>query len=236
MLNFLKGKTSRNKHIELISVHIPKTAGTSFRNTLKAVYGEEAVVRLDVDVIGGKEILRVNQAAYTDKTLPKQARVIHGHFCPGELSDRFTLPQEHQIITWLRDPVDRVASNYYYLAKRLAEELDEVGKNLNILSKMQRTLLEYAEDELNRNRISKFLHGTPLEQLAFVGIQEYYTEDLQVLAKLLKWTDFTEFKHNVTASKYEVSPEERAEIAALNDLDVKLYDAALKLRQNRIER
>ncbi|MEL7427849.1 MAG: hypothetical protein AAFN81_32980, partial [Bacteroidota bacterium] len=165
----------------------------------------------------------------------KQARVIHGHFCPSELHDRFTIPQDIPIITWLRDPVDRVASNYYYLAKRLAEELDEVGKNLNILSKMQRTLVEYARDELNRNRISKFLHGISLEQMAFVGIQEHYTEDLLALAKLLKWTNFTEFKHNVTSAKYEVSPEERTEIAALNDLDVKLYKAAIKLRQNRME-
>ena len=234
MLNFLRKKTKDNSHIELISVHIPKTAGTSFRNTLKSVYGEEAVIRLDIDMIGGRDRLRVNLEDYDDRILPKFARIVHGHFCPADLYDRFTMSRDTPIITWLRNPVDRVISNYYYLAKRLAEELDEKGKGLNILSKMQRTLMEYARDDWNKNRISKFLQGVTLDQLAFVGIQEHYTEDLRALAELLNWKEFPEFRHNTTPNKYEVSPEERAEIAALNELDVALYKEATKLRNKRL--
>ncbi len=35
-------------HLELISLHIPKTAGTSFRSNLVNVYGKKAVARFDI--------------------------------------------------------------------------------------------------------------------------------------------------------------------------------------------
>lgn len=40
------GKISNQ--LELVSLHIPKTAGTSFRNILKDVYGASHVARLDI--------------------------------------------------------------------------------------------------------------------------------------------------------------------------------------------
>ena len=39
----------------------------------------------------------------------------------------------------------------------------EEKKGLNILSKMRRSLLEYAQDERNCNRMSKFLKGIEFE-------------------------------------------------------------------------
>lgn len=232
MLEFLRrnmGGRKMNKNIQLVSIHIPKTAGTSFRNTLKSIYGEEAVVRVDIEKTG--EHIRVNQEDYAENRLPPHTRVVHGHFRPTHLYAYFPIPEEVPIITWLRDPVERVISNYYYLARRLAEELDEERKGLNILSKMQRTLIEYARDENNQNRMKKFLRGVTLEELTFVGIQEYYSEDLAVLAELFGWASVPEFKDNVTTRKYDVSSADRAEIAALNADDVALYQRALERRK-----
>ncbi len=218
-------------HLQLISLHIPKTAGTSFRNTLKAVYGEEQVIRLDIDLIHHQ--LRIEQQPFDQPKLPRKVKVVHGHFSPALLRQKLALSPKTPMITWLRHPVDRVISNYFYLAKRLKEELNEEGKGLNILSKMQKTLLEYAYAELNRNRMSKFLTGITLEECLFVGISEHYESDLEYLSRLLKWKSYSTFHHNATGGSLVVSEVERAAIRAWNAEDVNLYEHALRLRERR---
>ncbi len=37
-----------NHNVELISIHIPKTGGTSLRNTFKDVFGEDGAKRFDI--------------------------------------------------------------------------------------------------------------------------------------------------------------------------------------------
>ncbi|MEM1319710.1 MAG: sulfotransferase family 2 domain-containing protein [Bacteroidota bacterium] len=234
MFQFFSSKNDQRirNRIELVSVHIPKTAGTSFRNTLKAVYGEDLVVRLDIDL--QQEQLRINEQPFTAAKLDKKIKVVHGHFSPQLLHQRFKIAPKTPVITWLRDPVERVISNYFYLEKRLKEELQEEAKGLNILSKMQRSLIEYAQGEINRNRMSKFLAGIELEALFFVGIQEHYSTDLKALADLLQWPQVIEHQHNITGrSNKNVSPEEQEAIAQLNQKDVLLYQKALQLRAQR---
>ncbi|WP_367389476.1 sulfotransferase family 2 domain-containing protein [Lewinella sp. LCG006] len=233
MFDFLK-KQKSDTALELISIHIPKTAGTSFRNTLKQVYGEEKVVRLDINR-SSKEV-RINELLFTKPELPSKIKVIHGHFSIANLKQCFFIDECTPMITWLRDPVDRVISNYFYLCKRLAEELEEEKKGLNILSKLQRSLIEYARDEISRNRISKFLSGAQLTDFIFVGIQEHYDADLADLANLLDWPTAKAFLHNVTGSSYEVDKGTRDEIARLNTLDMDLYHTALEMRENRLSK
>lgn len=236
MLNFLKNLRrggSRTAHkLELVSVHIPKSAGTSFRHILKKVYGEEEVIRLDIPLLNPR--VRINEELYTEGTLPRGVRVIHGHFSPAEVMRKFPETTDLPFITWLRDPVERVISNYFYLEKRLREVLNEEGRGLNMLSKMQRSLIEYARADITRNRQTKFLEGIDLEDFEFVAIQEHYAEDLRDLARHLGWGEVEEIKVNVTGkSKRDVPAEIREEIARLNAEDVALYQRALHLRQRR---
>ncbi len=219
--------------IELISIHIPKTAGTSFRNTLKSVYGENHVKRLDINLIS--QSLKLEEKAFSDQALSRQVKVIHGHFSYADLTQKLALKPKTPVITWFRDPVERVISNYFYLSKRLEEELEEERKGLNILSKMKKSLLEYAYLEVNRNRISKFMQGLALGDCAFIGICEFYEEDLASLAYLMKWKSYSNFYHNVTGNKPIVSEVEREAIRSWNQADVQLYEEAIRLRKLRIE-
>lgn len=219
-------------NIQLISLHIPKTAGTSFRNTLKMVYGEEHVSRLDIDL--KQQILKVDQVIFSEKRLPRKTKVIHGHFSYPLLNSTLEIHPKIPMITWLRDPVERVISNYFYLEKRLKEELEEEKKGLNILSKMQKSLLEYAYSELNRNRICTFLAGMNLADLQFVGITEYYESELASLAQLLKWKAYSSFQHNITGQRPEVSEMEREVIRSWNQADIAIYEEALALRKKRL--
>lgn len=217
--------------LELISLHIPKTAGTSFRNTLVQVYGATSVIRLDIGLV--HQETRIEEQVYTEPHLPSGVRVVHGHFHYPTLQARFPIAPEVPVITWLRDPVERVVSNYFYLARRLREELQEEARGLNILSKMQRSLLEYAQQDQAQNRMSKFLAGRPLESFHFVGLVAHYEEDLQALARRLAWPTVPVFHYNETgAEKKPVDPHILEMIREWNQEDIRLYERARTLRES----
>lgn len=229
----LKFNNKISNKIELISIHIPKTAGTSFRNILKDTYGEDSVVRFDL-VHKGKAIF-VENKELSSKKLPSHIKIIHGHFYYSDLVEKLKIKKDIPVIVWLRNPVERVISNYNYFSKRLSEELDEKGKGLDILARMQKSLSEFARLEVNRNLISKFLDGILLEEMKFVGIQEYFDDDLEYFADLFGIDNIQALEQNITGKKYQVSNDTYQEIAALNELDMKLYKQALGLRQKRLE-
>jgi len=228
---FHKKPRIRAPQLKLVSLHIPKTAGTSFRNILKEVYGDDHVVRFDIN-----QRIFINNEAFNGRKIDDVINVIHGHFQYSELIKTVRLPEGVPVITWLRHPVERVISNYFYLEKILREELDEEKKGLNILAKMQKTLREYASTEANRNRMSKFLDGADLSALFFTGIVEYYEEDLAALASMLGWKEYTILKHNITGNRPDVDKETIEFIRSLNGKDCELYQRALELRAERINK
>ncbi|GGG26250.1 hypothetical protein GCM10011344_28710 [Dokdonia pacifica] len=228
----LVGTHQRNadwSKVKLISIHIPKTAGTSFIHSLKKQYGHQKVARIDIN----DNRARINKIPVSKAYLYKNTTVIHGHFTIGLLHNHLNLFPSIPIITWLRDPVERVISNYYYLYKRLDEELNEEKKGLNILSKMRRSLLEYAQDERNCNRMSKFLNGIDLEDFFFIGIVENYDEDIQELSRKLNWSTLEIVTHNKTGTvnKPVVDEQTKALIRSYNKKDQALYEQALALRK-----
>lgn len=218
-------------HLELISLHIPKTAGTSFRANLLHVYGKKGVARFDI--LKGK--IWLDEKEFTGDVLPAHIRVIHGHFVYAELASRLNITPQMKKITWLREPVERVVSNYFYLADMMKYYMQEEKHHINVLSKMQRTLEEYAADPLNRNRMSSFLTGISLNEFDFVGQIEHFSMHLQQLSNQLGWKQHTQVVHNnatsVSMERKDLSEELRERIAAWNSEDVQLYEAAGLLRK-----
>jgi Sulfotransferase family len=220
-------------NIELISLHIPKTAGTSFRNILKDVYGKNRVVRFDVNHQGS---ITLEEKPFNKARLSNKIEIIHGHFYFQDIQKIIDI-RDIPLITWLRNPVDRVISNYFYLESVLIDVLNEEKRAINIRNKMQKTLIEYARAEINRNRISKFLKGSAPDDFAFIGLQEYFNEDLLRLSRLLKWKgSFEGYKHNITSRKKEiVEPEIRQEIEDLNRDDMAWCKQVLQNRHQKPE-
>lgn len=246
MFNFLTRSSNNSKinaeHIELVSLHIPKSAGTSFRNTLKKVYGQTAVLRVDVTLEKGEgekkalPFVKVNEKHYQKKALPKSAKVIHGHFSPASLNKGLSLPPDVPYITWFRHPVERVISNYYYLVERLEAIVKEEQRGVDILQKLVCDLEQYAQRPLNRNRIKKFMRGKPLKEFTFVGIQEHYEEDLAAMSQHFGWPKPPVLHHNRTGKKREIDDTLRQKIAEWNEQDMRLYEKALALRTARLEK
>lgn len=90
----------------LFSLHVPKTAGTSFRNDLEGWFGPD---RLAFHY-------RDDQGEPPPRALPGPGWCVHGHFNRlREIGVRQYYPAADQFIVVLRDPFDRFVSTWRYL-------------------------------------------------------------------------------------------------------------------------
>ena len=192
-MNFLKRMSLQGKITpELISVHIPKTAGTSFAEILKEVYGHTNIGSLHIQSVGKSNDLIIT---YQDKPVKEtelnlNTMVLHGHFPYRRIPQIIKPSADTPIITWLRHPVERVISAYHYADNIYRKELSETNPRLNILNTLKRNLMEYAFIKGSRNVCTQFLEGAKLEDLYFVGIVEHFEEDLAYLSQLMGWKNY----------------------------------------------
>lgn len=227
---------SRLPNVELLSIHIPKTGGTSFEASLQKIYGREHIVRMDLKT---GDVLVVNDQTWASGTfIDPKYKVIHGHLLTGylpNLRQEFGIREQVPMVTWLREPANRVISNYYYLEQRLRAALKGQALELMLL-RMQKSLKEFALLPLNQNRMHRFLKGTKLEDFAFVGIMEHYADDLVRLGEIMGWQGVEEHHHNETS--YDLSridPDVLSTIREMNKYDYDLYNRALELREKRMK-
>lgn len=90
----------------LFSLHVPKTAGTSFRNDLEAWFGREHLAFH----------YRGDQGEAPPHAELKPGLCVHGHFNRLRgIGVREYYPEADQFIVLLRDPYDRFVSTWRYL-------------------------------------------------------------------------------------------------------------------------
>lgn len=216
--------------VELISIHIPKTAGRSFLAILQSVYGSDLVMHFDRKNYPDKS---VPDAEQFKKQLNEKIKIIHGHFRYKEIRDLKDF-KNAKLIMWVRNPVDRVISNYSFFKKRitLAPNDAELQKRKN------ESLLEYAFKDDTRNLMNQFIEGLKLDDFYFIGVMEYFDTELIKLAELLNWGSFEIPRINDNSSfKAQlpiVTDEEKILIENLNAKDIDLYSKVLELRNDRL--
>ena len=202
--------------VELISVHVPKAAGTAFRQVLLQVYGTQGVLTDQTNMFED------NMPA----TIHWQTKVIEGHFRAGKYDKLF--PNARRI-TWLREPIRRLISDYCF--RHISNPTKD---HLN-----RENLLTFAQN--NSNLMAYCVNGKPLDYFDFVGITEYFAEDLLALKNILGWPDYQVIYQNrnpypeYVAFQQEVLADKKlmAELATANSQDIELYEAALSLSKNR---
>jgi hypothetical protein len=223
--------------IELISVHIPKTAGTAFSALLNAVYST-ARLRLDYD----DHIFAPNARFQTEfsrwdqdnetflDSLSSEVVAVHGHFWLGKYARRF--PTARRIV-WLRNPVDQLISLYFYwravpdLANPICKQLLE-----NDLTPTQFAALP----ELHNMVTSKSLRGYEVKDFNFIGIQEFFAEDVTRLCQIMSWGALAVSTANKTSTeeyqRFEPEPALIKIISRFNAVDIQFYKQALARRNS----
>ncbi|MDB6113529.1 MAG: Sulfotransferase family [Lacunisphaera sp.] len=205
----------------LLSVHIPKTGGVSFRNALKEFYGPGFVLSYwEVTDAWGRVLPEA----------PPTATCVHGHFVAHDLADRFPTAS---LATWVRDPAERVASSYYH---RLRDP-DRQNRISRLVHERQLSLLEFAELPEVRNEMAWFMGRKQPADFAFIGVMEHYEEAMARFCLDFGFPAQPVRRDNCNAARvtatYPMSGEVRARLTALNDRDAEIYSECLELFWNR---
>ena len=217
--------------LELVSIHIPKTAGRTFYELLSQVYGPALDERQS-----RKDFLPDVLQRHLDDNIPGDIRVIHGHLTVVQIAkvrEKFN----PKVVTWIRNPVDRVISNYYFFMKRIRE--GKVAQKQ--MKKRDYSLIQYAGQPSRLNRMTEILKGMDLKEFFFIGIFEQFDRDMQELASRLAWPDIKSIprindssffkRNNDCKTQFEdINEDMRAEIARLNQKDMTLYENVKKMR------
>ncbi len=215
---------------KVISIHVPKTAGTTFKKVLRQIYHPEEIF-FDYPHRGD---LRHNML-----TNPKPGiKVIHGHFPSHKYDSKF--PECRKII-WLRDPIKRLISLYFFW-KTWQILVESDAENLAPVKESSLTFIEFAAKPEMQNIIkSKFVQEEKLIDFYFVGIQEFFSEDLHELKAMLNWPEYElETQNTNPYPEYKLLLKEVLsnqeivnKISVINQEDIELYREALSLRERR---
>jgi len=224
----------------LISLHLPKTAGNSFLKTLGSQFGENLMQDYsDMSVI--QQYLAGNVDAHEICKYQEiksdwfNYQCVHGHFMPVKYSafqDKYPM----MFITWLRDPVSRLISHYHFFKR--SYDPTTAGPLFQKIIKENWSLARFCFSEEYKNLYSKYLWNFSYESFDFVGLTEFYEDDLRYFSKRFLKTELDAYKLNCAVdnkvSCYEIDTGLRQEVEDYHSKDMALYMRALKDREQRM--
>jgi len=228
---------SQNAKI-IISVHIPKTGGTTFVEALRKCaeevlyldYGEEAGAPTAL-FRHGKPLSTPPEPIISDLDLLAGRSVIHGHFPAKKYRTRFP---NAVYATWLRDPVERVVSNYLYWQRSHIPG----DRRWEQVTTQKMSLEQYAQLNFSRDLQRAFIFPLSIEEFDFIGITEEYDRSLELFRRLFcPETQFDTTVHKFgnpdrQGKFYDLDPQLRKRILQLNERDACTYvDGVRRFRQ-----
>ena len=202
--------------LPLLSAHVPKTAGTSFRYALIDIYGADRAF-FDyghiTDGFGSRH----------PKVAP-DAAVVHGHVWPGRHPSA-------EIITWVRDPIQRLVSHYEHFRREptnpnpLAQQIHRYGM----------TFESFIEHPDMINSMTGMFGPIDYHTFSFIGISDDYEAEMLRAADYLRWHKIPVVARALKnpekrATSYPVRDHLRDRIFELNQRDYEMYEYALAQR------
>jgi hypothetical protein len=219
----------------IISLHLPKTAGTSFSKALEDHFGTQ-LLKDYADLPINTPVFERNRAALKagigigDRGLDG-ITCVHGHFLPLKyllLADKADL----RFITWMRDPVERLLSHYYFWKRTYDPQ--NAPRLHRLVHEENWSIERFCLGPELRNLYGQFLWGFPLERFDFIGITEFYGVDLAFFSQKYLGVHLEPYWENAGGSRahYRIDPGLRRQIEVYHAYDMSLYERALDVRLN----
>ncbi|MFH1845155.1 MAG: sulfotransferase [bacterium] len=228
----------------LVFLHIPKTAGSTLRRIVERQYDARQIFTLEGWRVSERDFMRLSPK------LHRQVRLLEGHqfFGLHEL-----LPTESRYITMLRDPVERIVSQYYHILRSPEHYLHEqvTGDNLSVADfataglapELDNGQLRYVAGlselpvgqctpdhlELARRHLERYF--------AVTGLVERFDESIVLMKRILGWQPPLYLPTNIDRRRNDREPltaEARAAIRDANRLDYEFYRFADQLLDRQI--
>jgi hypothetical protein len=223
----------------LISIHMPKTAGSSFRATLEGHYCDAFRPDYgDYPLAHSPDERRAAAHRHAEAMRATElagVACIHGHLLPAKYLPLAADPG-CQFVTWLREPVARLVSHYAYWQASYDRASDSTSSLHRRVVEEGWTLEQFCLAPQLRNVYSEFLWGFPHERLNFVGITEYFEEDLRYFSTHFLGLNATPRRLNerLASADDSVSPQlarlDLVKIRQFHAEDVALYEQELARR------
>jgi hypothetical protein len=209
----------------IVSVHIPKTAGTSFHYDLAQVFG----ARLLDDYGDWPETTTREAAAHKERrraemladveTIVERYDAIHGHFVARKYAGVFPVTS---LVTMVRDPYQHAVSTYEHAAR----ETDSPHPSFRVFKEARMTLLDFIEAFPNHQ--SLYFGGMSLEDFAMIGVSERYEQSIALFETIFGITlPRARVRQNVnpakSAAEYPITPEVRRAVERNRAEDIALY-------------
>ena len=229
-----------NKLRPLVFVHVPKTAGTTFHQVLKREY----VNRYFINAFNVDESLRKFKSLSEFER--QSIELVQGHSALYFV-EYLTNPV---LITFLRNPIDLVVSNFYYIKRapwngyhKYVNEMSSIMEFVEFTKEKKFDNLQTRHlskvDLKNSNEIDRSKHRIEvlyniavynLKQFDFVFTIDEFDKALLTLRKSLDWKKIPVYtKQNKTKKRVnikELDDQTKKVIADLNSYDLKLYKFA----------
>ncbi len=200
----------------LAFVHIPKTAGTSFRFGADAFFGEERVCRdygsqsVETSEIVKKYIFQEKDHwKFWTVFKAEGYQFLTGHFHATRYATIFGV---RSMVTFVRNPIQRIVSEYKHHVRNYGYE---------------GTFKSYYREKANINRQLRMMANIPWPAFGLVGITERYEESLALLnSKYSLQIPFLNenLGRSVMSEAYELEPDEEAELSRLNAGEIRFYE------------
>lgn len=201
----------------IIYLHIPKTAGTSFRVSAREHFGKKNILSDYGEDSPATSALIIDHF-YTNPDLATlhqegiKKKFMSGHFTLAKYRDIFP---DSPVMTFFRDPVKRVVSEYVHFKNHF----NYAG-----------TLCEFYRSSQFQNRQHHILSGAKPTDLDFYGLTERYEESLNLFNSRyqsslpLSTLNTGNYRGN---KKAVASAEQIEEIKHLNQADIAMYQCAV---------
>ena len=222
-----------------VMVHIPKTAGTSFRKSMREIFGESMI--LDY----ADKPLKVNrwkrnwrtwlQGRRSNELAINDNACVFGHYMPLKYSQLFR-SRECRLVTWMREPIERMVSNYNFIFEH--HRLRNLAPGQSHIVDANWSLEQFMFAPNYRNYSSQFLWGVPLKRFDFVGLVEHYEEDLAYFGEKYFGRALSPFREKQNSNRPDCpfldQPRLRGMAERFHARDMRLYRQSLEMRSKRI--
>jgi hypothetical protein len=218
-----------------IFVHVPKTAGTSLRTEIAAILQPDVNIEVDYTDTSRDFNLRMDDAvtAFIAQAESSLVRFASGHILGRHVTRiRSHFPQA-RFITFLRNPVDRLVSDYRHqrsprhpVYREFIARVPSIEAYLELQSEREKMAKHLVSPDIRLLNDPQECIDFILRTYAFVGIQEMYPISFRLLTALLGQPGWPKVRENVAAdseAERQVDPALAARIRALNPLDCAIY-------------
>lgn len=211
----------------MIFIHIPKTAGTSFRLGASDYFGPEHELRdYGKDIKATSPLVnrlvhkRKDYEAFRKKVDQQGITFITGHFPSKRYLPYF---DKGTFVTFVRDPVQRVVSEYKH-----AVRLNGLKEPLSVFCRRPRQI----------NRQWWFVRAIGIDNMAFIGLTERYERSIECINRIFH-TNIPVLKKNLGKNAIEethcLESKDADLIKSLNCDDMELYEAVKKRFEQSIQ-